>query len=177
MLRCSTPELQRAVLKVFNLVLSSGCFPDIWNEGIITPIHKSGDKLDPNNYRGICVSSNLGKAFSSILNERIQTFLIEHNALCKNQIGFLPNHRTTDHIYTLHTLINKHLNYTRNGKIFACFIDFKKAFDSIWHTGLYYKLLETGVGGKVYDVIKSMYSNNKCRIKIGKKQTEVFTQK
>lgn len=176
MLKHSTPEMQSAMLKLFNLVLSSGFFPDIWNEGIITPIHKSGNKLDPNNYRGICVNSNLGKVFCSILNERIQTFLNKHDSLCKNQIGFLPNHRTTDHIYTLHTLINKHVKDKKNGKIFACFVDFKKAFDSIWHNGLYYKLLETGVGGKTYDVIKSMYSNNKCSIKIGKKQTEFFRQ-
>ena len=162
MLKNSTPELQRAVLKLFNLVLSSGCFPDIWSRGLLTPIHKSGDKLDPNNFRGICVSSNLGKVFNSILNNRILTFLNEHNVLSKNQIGFLPNHRTTDHIYTLHTLINQHVHQTKNGKIFACFVDFKKAFDSIWHEGLYYKLLQSGVGGKAYDIIKSMYSGNKC---------------
>ncbi len=100
------------------------------------------------------MSSNLGKLFSSILNNRIVNFLNEHNVLSPSQIGFLPNYRTTDHIYTLHTLINKHVKQTKNGKIFACFIDFKKAFDSIWHDGLYYKLLQSGVGGKVYDIIK-----------------------
>ncbi len=123
------------------------------------------------------MSSNLGKLFSSILNNRIVNFLNEHNVLSPSQIGFLPNYRTTDHIYTLHTLINKHVKQTKNGKIFACFIDFKKAFDSIWHDGLYYKLLQSGVGGKVYDIIKSMYSNNKCAIRIGNKHTDFFTQK
>ena len=162
MLKHSTPELQTAVLKLFNTVLSSGCFPDIWSRGLITPIHKSGDKLDPNNVRGICVNSNLGKLFSSILNHRMVNFLNKHSVLSPSQIGYLPNHRTTDHIYTLHTLINKHVKQTKNGKIFACFVDFKKAFDSIWHDGLYYKLLQSGVGGKVFDIIKSMYSNNKC---------------
>ncbi len=177
MLKHSTPALQTAVLKLFNLVLSSGCSPDIWSQGLITPIHKSGDKLDPNNFRGICVSSNLGKLFSSILNNRIVNFLNEHNVLSPSQIGFLPNFRTTDHIHTLHTLINEHVKQTKNGKIFACFIDFKKAFDSIWHDGLYYKFLQSGVGGKVYDIIKSMYSNNKCAIRIGNKHTDFFTQK
>ena len=177
MLKNSTPEMHEALLKLFNLVLSSGCFPDIWNQGLISPIYKSGDKLDPNNYRGICVSSNLGKVFCSIINSRIVTFLNEHNVLSKSQIGFLPNHRTTDHIYTLHTLINKHVHQTKNGKIFACFIDFKKAFDSIWHEGLYYKILQSGVGGKVYDIIKSMYSENKCGVKIGDQRTEFFTPK
>ncbi len=97
------------MLRLFNLVLSSGCSPDLWSQGLITPIHKSGDKLDPNNFRGICVSSNLGKLFSSILNNRIVNFLNEHNVLSPSQIGFLPNYRTTDHI---HTLINKHVKQT-----------------------------------------------------------------
>ena len=107
----------------------------------------------------------------------IITFLNEHNVLSKSQIGFLPNHRTTDHIYTLHSLINKHVHQTKNGKIFACFIDFKKAFDSIWHEGLYYKIIQSGVGGKVYDIIKSIYSENKCGVKIGDQRTEFFTSK
>ncbi len=114
MLKHSKPALQTAVLRLFNLVLSSGCSPDIWSQGLITPIHKSGDKLDPNNFRGICVSSNLGKLFSSILNNRIVNVLNEHNVLSPSQIGFLPNYRTTDHIYTLHTLINRHVKQTKN---------------------------------------------------------------
>ncbi len=132
-----------------------------------------------NNIYIICYhySSNLGKLFSSILNNRIVNFLNEHNVLSPCQIGFLPNYRTTDHIYSLHTLINKHVKQTKNGKMFAYFIDFKKAFDSIWHNGLYYKLLQSGVRGKVYDIIKSMYSNNKCAIQIGNKHTDFFTQK
>uniref|UniRef100_A0A0E9QKC6 Uncharacterized protein n=1 Tax=Anguilla anguilla TaxID=7936 RepID=A0A0E9QKC6_ANGAN len=65
MLKYSTPELQKALLKLFNLILQTGCFPEIWSQGLISTIYKSGDKFDPNNYRGICVSSNLGK-FSAV---------------------------------------------------------------------------------------------------------------
>ena len=103
MLKCSTPEMQGAVLKLFNTVLQSGCFPDIWCKGLISPIHKSGDKSDPDNYHGICVSSCLGKLFCSILSKRILDFLEEHSSLSKSQIGFLPKHCTSDNVYTLHT--------------------------------------------------------------------------
>ena len=64
-----------AILKRFNLILSEGYFPDIWNQGLITPIFKNGDKFDPNNYTGICVNSNLGKVFCSIINVRVLNFL------------------------------------------------------------------------------------------------------
>ena len=39
-----------------------------------------------------------------------------------------------------------------------------------------FKLIESGVGGKTYDIIKSMYTNNKCAVKIGKKHTDFFPQ-
>jgi hypothetical protein len=58
-------RFQLAILKLFNIILSSGIFPNIWNQGLITPIHKSGDEFDPNNYQGICINSNLEK-FSAL---------------------------------------------------------------------------------------------------------------
>ena len=38
MLKCTTPKFKLAILKLFNLILSVGYFPDIWNHGLITPI-------------------------------------------------------------------------------------------------------------------------------------------
>lgn len=153
MLKFDDHKFNIAILKLFNLILGVGHFPDLWSEGIITPIFKSGNKFDPNNYRGICVSSNLGKLFCSILNSRLQDFLREHDVLSKSQIGFTPKHRTTDHIYTLHTLINKDVHQNKR-KIFSCFVDFKKVFDSIWHDGLFLKL----IGGR------SMTSSKPCTV-------------
>ena len=44
-----------------------------WNNGIITALHKSGNKDEPSNFRGICISSCLGKLFCSILNTTTRT--------------------------------------------------------------------------------------------------------
>ena len=169
MIKHTDSKFQLAILKLLNTVLNSGTFPNIWNQGLLTQLHKSGDKFDPNNYRGICVNSNVGKLLCMIINQRILNFLTEKNILSKSQIGFLPNYRTTDHIFTLNTLIDNQLNKNKS-KMFSCFVDFKKAFDSIWHEGLLYKLLESGIGGKTYDTIKSMYTNT-CAVRIGKKHT------
>ena len=66
------------------------------------------------------------------------------NILHKSQIGFLPNNRTADHVLTLRTLIDKYVN-CHHEKVYACFVDFRKAFDSVWHDGLLYKLLQNNV--------------------------------
>ena len=47
--------------KLFNEIICRGYFPSVWPKGVIVPIHKSGSHIDPNNYRGICISSCLGK--------------------------------------------------------------------------------------------------------------------
>ena len=83
--KCSYPNLGRNMaqsfsicIKLFNLILQSGKMPDIWCQGLITPIYKSGDKSDPTNYRGISVSSCLGKLFCSILNQSLCLYFKEN---------------------------------------------------------------------------------------------------
>ena len=97
-----------------------------WCGGLTTPIYKSGVRSDPANYLGICVSSCLGKLFCSILNQRLLEDIVSLNILQKSQIGFLPNNRRADHVFTLRTLIDKYV-HNHNEKIYACFVDFKKA--------------------------------------------------
>lgn len=88
----------------------------------------------------------------------------------------MPKQRTSNHIYTLHTLIQKYVHQTKQGKNFGCFIDFKKAFDSVWQNGLFLKLIQSGIGGKTYDIINDIYNGNKCCVKIYNRRTDYFSQ-
>ncbi len=54
--------------------------------------------------------------------------------------------------------------------------DFKKAFDTIWHQGLFYKLIESGIGGKTYDLIETMYTESKCDVKINTIRTRYLSR-
>ena len=127
MIKASLESLMPIYIKLFNLILQSGKMPDIWCQGLITPIYKSGDKSDPTNYRGICVSSCLGKLFCSILNQRLYLYFRENKILHNSQIGFVPENRTADHVFTLRTLIDKYVHYHKE-KVYACFVAFRKAF-------------------------------------------------
>ena len=173
MIKASQTKLMPIYQKLFNLILLSGSFPENWCQGLITPIFKCGDKNDPNNYRGICVSSCLGKLYCSILNQRLLNFVKSNQISHPSQIGFLPGHRTADHVLTLRTLIDKQVNH-RKEPLYACFVDFKKAFDSIWHQELFYKLLSYGINGHFYNLTKDMYSKSKCSIKLGHHKTKYF---
>ena len=43
------------------------------------------------------------------------------------------NHRTTDFNFAIRTLSDKYITHATKGKLYTCFIEFKKAFDSVWH--------------------------------------------
>jgi hypothetical protein len=52
-------------------------FPDQWNDSIIVPIHKKGDKTDCNNYHGISLLSSSYKILSNILLSRLGPYIDE----------------------------------------------------------------------------------------------------
>ena len=99
---------------------------------LLPSINRADEAIRQKKYRCICVSSCLGKLFCSILSQRLLEYIFSLNILHKSQIGFLPNNRTAEHVFTLRTLIDKYV-HNHNEKIYACFVDFKGAFDSVWH--------------------------------------------
>ena len=90
------PYLKECLLKLFNLIEEANIVPSDWCLGLISPIFKSDDKLNPDNYRGICVTSCLSKLFFFILNDRLSYFLNAHDIISKSQIGFQKNNRTIE---------------------------------------------------------------------------------
>ena len=159
--------------KIFNEILLQGIYPQSWALNYITPLHKKGPVDEPSNYRGITISNNISKLFNKILDKRLTTFFNKHEIICREQIGFRANNRTVDHMFILKTLINKYVK-NKSKPLYTCFVDFKHAFDSVPHEGLFYKLKLAGVGTKFYNVIKSMYKNINICVKIGKKHTDFF---
>ena len=49
-------------------------------------------------------------------------------------------------------------------ELYCAFIDFAKAFDTVWRKGLWHKLLGNEINGKMYKVILNMYSGIKSRV-------------
>ena len=158
--------------KLFNNVLNTGIFPEIWVKSIIIPVFKKGDINDPKNYRGISLVSHIGKFFTTLINKRLLEWSDQNNILTDAQFGFRPGFGSTDAIFALHSLINSTL---RKGKrLYCCFVDYSNAFDSVSHYKLWQKLVRIGITGKLFNVIKSMYSKLKYCVKLNGKCSEFF---
>jgi len=163
MIKCGITILAQPLTKLFNKKISTGQYPSQWCLGYICPVFKKGEKDDPANYRGITINSCLGKLFTKVLNNRLDKFLEKREIISNEQIGFSKGKRTSDHLFVLRTLAE--LSTGKGSKpIHACFVDFRRAFDTVWHQGLFYKLRQIGVGDQFHKILKDMYSSNMTSI-------------
>ena len=76
-------------------------------------------------------------------------------------MGFRKDFRPADHVLTLKTLIDQ--AFSQKEELFVCFVDFKKAYDTVWRDGLYLKLFNSNISSKFINIMQSMYSSlNSC---------------
>ena len=155
--KLANDPLMNLLVSLYNQVLKSGQYPSEWCMGLIKPIHKRGEKNDPNNYRGITLLNVMGKIFSAVIKERLHYWAELNGLLNESQFGFRPGHKTADPIFILHTAIQA--GFTRKSHTFACFVDFQKAFDSVEHRLLWQKLADSGISNKLLHLLQSMYGN------------------
>ena len=171
-IKVSFEKMKNIYLKLFNFILMGGSFPEIWALGQIIPIFKKkGSKKDPGNYRGITLLSCLGKFFNIILNNRLKK--VCDFILKENQAGFRKNYSTLDHALSLYFIFTL---YKRMKKpLFMAFIDYAKAFDTIWRTGLWMKLLKCGIDGRFLKIVQNMYQKSKSCVLLKGERSNSFT--
>ena len=82
----------------------------------------------------------MDKLFTSVINERLNKFADKVSLINENQAGFRKKYSTTDHIFLLKNVIDLHLKQKNGKKLFCAFIDYRKAFDFVWRSALWYEL-------------------------------------
>ena len=110
--------------------------------------------------------------FSIVLNERLNTFFAATNTIERNQGAFLKGTSTSNHLLALHSLIEYSKSMKKN--LYCAFMDLSRAYDVIDRNMMSTKLLECGVKGNFFNIIKSMYSNTKSYIKYNNLNSTLF---
>ena len=169
-LKCLSNSNLMFLCKLFNRCLKTGTYP--WNNSIITPLHKKGCKDNPDNYRAVAVSSTIGKLFATIILERIIQSKDRNRPDPINQLGFAKGAQTYDHILTLNTITSKYKKLRT--PVYAVYVDFKKAFDSVCREALFLKLAKLGFTGNIFNVLQHMYKNSTGQIKLSGFISEKF---
>jgi len=169
----SGDEVATHLWKLYAYVFQSEVFPTDWARGLIFPLFKGGSaefRYDPNKYRGITLLSIVGKAYTGILNDRLTSYLENNGILCDEQAGFRKNRSTVDQIFILsEAIINR-----RPKRTFVAFIDIAKAYDRVWRNGLWHKLIQMGIKGKMWRVLRNIYKHVESCVLLGKNRTDFF---
>jgi len=146
--KASSHIITHVLCILFNKILATGDFPDIWRNSITVPVHKSGSKLDPSKYKGISLINVMYKIFSNIIYNRLCLWSKEFDKIDEAQAGFRSAYSTVDNMFTLQSLIQKYLSKP-GGRFYVLYVDFQKAFDGLVHHNIFTGLYKNGVKGKI----------------------------
>ena len=174
MIKASMPTLLDPIFELFNTMIKNSLYSNHWKLDILSPVHKKDAKDEPGNYRGIAVASHFGKLFNTILKTKLQLFCDTNRLLSPEQISGRKSSRSADRLTVARFFIEK---YALNGKkkLYACFFDLKKAFDTVDRTILLYKLISKyHIGGSFLKLLQEMYQNNQMYVKLSSGLTQPF---
>ena len=142
-----------------NAVIKLSYAPTNMKRGVIITLFKGGNKRkdNPDNYRAITLSSVILKILERILLTRIELFDSIQPPLHPLQAGFRKQIGCTMTSF----LARESLCFAKeNGsKVYACYLDIRKAFDQVWHEGMFYKLAKCGINKSILKVLTNLYTN------------------
>ena len=130
---------------ILNLSISTGKCPNSLKIAKVIPIFKKDDPSLLTNYRHNCYFLySISIFFRKIIYKRLYLFLNVNNLLIPNQFGFRKGHSTDYAIIQLLDKITE--SFANQEHIIGVFMDLSKAFDTIDHDILIYKLQRYGIG-------------------------------
>ena len=157
LLKTVSAEIYETLTLIINQSLSTGIFPDKLKIAKIKPIFKKENPNIPDNYRPISLLPAISKVFEKVAFIQLYAYFMENKLLYSSQYGFRTLHSTelaalelTDKIYT---------NLDDKKNPLAIFLDLSKAFDTIDHSILLYKLQHYGIKNTALNWFSSYLTN------------------
>jgi len=134
-------------------IWETGEWPEEWTFSTFIPFPKKGDLKQCENYRTIAVVSHASKTLLRIILERIR--VKTETEIADEQAGFQQGMVIRDQIMSLRILMHKALEHQQ--PLYMCFVDFKKAFDSVSHDKLWVTMMDMGYPLQLIDLLAKLY--------------------
>ena len=146
-----------------------------FKETVLRPFLKDPEKAptDPRNYRPVALLNTHMKIYEHIIKERLVTVLEKNKFFSNMQAAYRKGRATVDHILVVQEIFyiyryKKGLGEAKDKHpLYLCLMDLAKAFDTVPRDRLFRKLWMAGIRGKMYRVIKDLYTDNTATIKMG----------
>ena len=167
---------QLLLLSLFNRSWYSHTFPSCCKPTTIIPTHKPGKPTSsPSSFRPISLTSCISKFFERLILSRL-TFHLEWNHLLSTcQAGFRPGRYSLDQILTLSQSIWDGFQKKKPPhRTILASVDFSKAFDSVWHSALFHKLLSLKLPPCFVLWVRSFLSDRRAKVQVGGSRSRSF---
>ena len=168
LLKTIVNEIAHILSHIFNESLATGIVPSLLKAAKITPIFKSGDNQIFSNYRPISILPSVSKILEKIMYVRRYDFMTRNNILSPHQFGFRAKRSTYMAINDRYCSITTNLDNKLH--CLGIFFDLSKAFDTLNHNILLYKLNIYGIRGLTINTWIENYLSDR-------KQYVVYDQK
>lgn len=149
---------------IFQYSIDISMLPDIWKTAKVLPVYKKGDRHKPNNYRPISLTCLTCKFLEHIIAKHIHIHLESNNILTDSQHGFRSNRSCETQL--IHTLNDLALNKEKGLVTDVIILDFSKAFDSVNHRKLLFKLQKFGIHPKLLQWVNHFLENRQQSVQI-----------
>ena len=159
------PNARNTLLHFFNHIWNT-TVPTHWQKAIIIPLLKrKKSPKDLSNYRPISLTSTIAKIMERMIINRMNWYLEKESIIHPEQAGFRSHRSTEQQVIILSQHIKDNLD---KGLITAAvYIDFNKAYDSIWRANLLLKLSQCGIKGKMLQWIRHFLNQRYCQVRYG----------
>ena len=145
-------EMAEPLAILFRRSIDDGMIPDEWRDAQITAIYKKGSKSEPDNYRGVSLTSVVGKLLKRLVKTEIDNHVEKNSLMSNTQHGFRKGRSTRTNLIEF---LNQTTKWNDEGECFdVIYLDFLKAFDVVFHKRLLVKLRAIGISGKVIEWIQ-----------------------
>lgn len=156
--------LQLLVL-IFNSCIRLNYFPAAFKKAKVVAVAKPNKPAnDPTSYRPISLLSNLGKLFEKLIHSRITDCTSESHIISENQFGFKKEHSTTHQIGRIKNKIN--LNKRLRKSTGLILLDIEKAFDTVWHNGLLYKMVAANMPKYICKIVSQFLEDREYAVSV-----------
>ena len=159
-MKCASPLISTVMTHVIQTICKTQRIPDIHKAGVLTPIHKKGRPVHlPDSYRRITCIPTTGKIVEKHILALSKPAL--DTAQNRQQRGFSEGASSIN----VGFLITEAIAESKDKKehLFIQYLDAKKAFDVVWHTGMLCNLHDQGITGPLWSLHSSLYQNiNSC---------------
>ena len=139
---------------LFNVSVASGELPQEWKVHKIVPVPKSANRSSVSNFRPISLLCTVSKVLEHIVYSHIIEFVRPKISRC--QFGFLKQRSCLKGLLSSLSVVVDAID--QGSYCDAIFLDFRKAFDSIPHSELLFKVWRLGITGDFWFWLRSYLS-------------------